>query len=261
MKNVILFLCMIMLWSGYALADANCFIAKENNKVLRQEGDCTTRYTPESSFKIALSMIGFDSGILQDENNPEWPCKEDYDYFINVCKGPHNPRTWMRDSCLWYSRVLTAELGIEKFQDYIQKFNYGNREIKGDNALSSCWITSGSLQISPLEQTEFIQRFVDQELPIHNKAYEITKKILFIQELSGGWKLYGKTGNGRRLDKNGTKSDLQHGWFVGFIEKDGRTITFASHIADEKTCDTFASFRARNEALIKLWYLIDELEK
>src|SRR3954464_6690104 len=119
---------MIMLWSDHVFANASCFIEKENNTVLKKEGDYTTRYTPESSFKIALSMIGFDSGILQDENNPEWPCEEDYDYFINVCKGPHNPRTWMRDSCLWYSRVLTTELGIVKFQNYIKKFKYGNRE-------------------------------------------------------------------------------------------------------------------------------------
>ena len=80
MKNVILFLCIIVLWSGHAFAEANCFIANENHKVLRNEGDVTTRYTPESSFKIVLSMIGFDSGIFQDENNPEWPCKEGYDY-------------------------------------------------------------------------------------------------------------------------------------------------------------------------------------
>lgn len=261
MKKMILFLSLGLLFSAQAMAKTECFLAIENNQIVKQKGsDYSTRYAPESTFKIALSMIGFDSGILEDENNPEWPCKEEYDYFINVCKGPHTPRTWMRDSCLWYSRVLTQELGIEKFLNYIQKFNYGNKEILGERALTDSWISS-SLQISPLEQTEFLQKFLDHELPISSKAYEMTKKIMLLQELPGGWKLYGKTGNGRQLDKNGKKSDLQHGWFVGFIEKDGRTITFASHITDDEKCDTFASFRARNEALIKLWYLIDELEK
>lgn len=261
MKKSILFLSFGLLFNTAAIASTNCFLAKENNTVIKQEGtDCATRYAPESSFKISLSMIGFDSGILQNEDNPSFPCKKEYDYFINVCQGPHTPRTWMRDSCLWYSQVLTQKLGIEKFQSYIKKFNYGNKEIKGENALTNAWV-SGSLKISPLEQTEFLQKFIDHKLPISDKAYDMTKKIIFLQELPGGWKLYGKTGNGRQLDKNGKKTDLQHGWFVGFIEKNGRTITFASHITDDKKCDTFASFRARNEALIKLYYLINELEK
>ena len=26
-----------------------------------------------------------------------------------------NPKRWMRDSCLWYSRLLTQKLGMKKF--------------------------------------------------------------------------------------------------------------------------------------------------
>lgn len=84
---------------------------------------------------------------------------------------------------------------------------------------------------------------------------------MFIQEMAGGWKLYGKTGNGKQIDKDGNKIDKQHGWFVGYLEKGGRKIIFASHIQDDGKENTFASFRARNEVLVKLWYLIDELEK
>ena len=84
---------------------------------------------------------------------------------------------------------------------------------------------------------------------------------MFIQEMAGGWKLYGKTGNGKQIDKDGNKTDMQHGWFVGYIEKGNRRIVFASHVTDSEKQSTFASFRARNQALIKLWYLIDELEK
>ena len=47
----------------------------------------------------------------------------------------------------------------------------------------------------------------------------------------------------------------------GLYRKNGCTIEFASHIVDTEKQDSFASFRARNEALNKLWYLIDKLEK
>lgn len=107
----------------------------------------------------------------------------------------------------------------------------------------------------------FLQKVSDRKLPIRKASYDKTKKIMFIQEMAGGWKLYGKTGNGKQIDKDDNKTDLQHGWFVGYIEKSNRRIVFASHVADNEKQSTFASFRARNEALIKLWYLIDELEK
>lgn len=163
----------------------------------------------------------------------------------------------MRDSCLWYSRILTPLLGMEKFQNYVSTFSYGNQDLSGE--ITDAWISS-SLKISPEEQTEFLQKVVGRNLPIRAESYDQTKEIMFIQEMAGGWKLYGKTGNGRQLDKEGNKTDRQHGWFVGYIEKNRRTIVFASHIADREKQSTVASFRARNEALIKLWDLINELE-
>lgn len=263
MKKVILLLCSIMLSANVAFAD-NCFIAKENGKVLQSEGDCATSYGPQSTFKIALSLMGFDSGILKDETHPSWSLPDGADPYINVCKGDHNPRTWLRDSCLWYSRILTNKLGMEKFQDYVTKFSYGNMDLSGDkgqnNGLTQAWVSS-SLKISPEGQVDFLQKVVDRKLPISSASYDKTKKIMFIQEMAGGWKLYGKTGNGTQFDKDGNKTDLQHGWFVGYIEKGNRRIVFASHMVDNEKQNVFASFRARNEALIKLWYLIDELEK
>ena len=56
----------------------------------------------------------------------------------------------------------------------------------------------------------------------------------------------------------GTK---QPGQLVGFIEKNGRQITFATHLIEDSKEKTIASFDARNEALDKLWHIINELEK
>ena len=258
MKKIISLLCGLVLCTNNAFAEEICFIAKENGKLLKSEGDCQTKYAPQSTFKILLSLIGFDSGILKSESNPSWDLPEGTDPYINVCKGDHNPRTWMRDSCLWYSRILTTKLGMTKFQDYVTKFSYGNMDLS--SGLTNAWISS-SLKISPDEQTEFLQKILDRKLPVSHASYDNTQKIMFIQEMAGGWKLYGKTGNGKQIDIDGNKTDLQHGWFVGYIEKNNRRIVFASHVTDSEKQNTFASFRARNEALIKLWYLIENLEK
>ncbi len=262
MKAIILALT-ILLCNGLAVSQDLCFIAQENGKILKQEGDCKTRYSPASTFKIALALIGYDAHLLKNDTNPVLPCKPEYDVFINVCKGPHSPKTWMRDSCVWYSQVLTQQLGQEQFTNYMVKFSYGNQDVSGDpgknNGLTHAWLSS-SLAISPAEQIGFLQKMTHNKLPVSNYAYTMTKKIMFIQEMAGGWKLYGKTGLGEQFDRNKQKTGLHHGWFVGWIEKGNRIITFAVHLNDHKKHNTFTSLRARNEALIKLGCFINELE-
>lgn len=257
MKKFIVIAMMSIFWSGASHAK-DCFLVKEKEKVLRNEGQCQSAYAPHSTFKIALSLMGFDSGILLTETTPAFPFKPEYSHGINVCKGEHNPRTWMRDSCVWFSQVLTSKLGMEKFRKYVNDFDYGNQDVSGDpgknNGLEKSWLNS-SIKIKPDEQIQFLQKLIDKKLPVSAKALEMTKSILFIQELPGGWNLYGKTGNGRY------KGELQQGWFVGWIEKDNRKLAFVHHIVDESKKSTYASFRSKNEALTKLWYLIDELEK
>jgi len=117
------------------------------------------------------------------------------------------------------------------------------------------------LKKSPEGQLDFLQKLVDRALPVSELSYDHAKQIMFIQEMSGGWKLYGKTGNGLLRDKDDNKTRIQHGWFVGYIEKGDRKVVFASHIVDNSPQHTFASFRARGQALTKLWYVIEGLEK
>ena len=165
----------------------------------------------------------------------------------------------MKNSCVWYSQVLTRKLGMQKFQSYITKFNYGNMDLSGDkgknNGLTNAWLSS-SLEISSIEQIAFLGKLLNNTLPVSRNTHEMTKNILFVEELPGGWKLYGKTGSGVLLSPDRTrKLKIQHGWFIGWIEKDGRVIAFSNHISDDKKQNTFAGQRAKadvKERLVKL---------
>ncbi len=263
MKKVILLLCSIMLSANLAFADS-CFIAKEKNQVLKTEGDCDKRYAPMSTFKIPLSLIGFDSGILVDELNPVWPFKEGYVDWREVWKQDQTPKSWMKESCVWYSQVLTTKLGMKKFQAYVTKFDYGNKDLSGDkgqnNGLTNAWLSS-SLQISAIEQVAFLEKMLTGKLPIKPHAIAMTKNILFVEGLKNGWKFYGKTGMGSLLNADGTKNpDLYHGWFIGWIEKGDRRIIFSNHIEDDKKEETFASLRAKADAKEKLIKIIEQIE-
>lgn len=263
MKKVFLLLCSIMLSANVAFADS-CFIAKENGKVLQSEGDPEKRYAPMSTFKITLSLIGFDSGILADEMHPVWPFKEGYVDWRDAWKQDQTPKSWMKESCVWYSQVLTKKLGMKKFQDYVTKFDYGNKDLSGDkeqnNGLTNAWLSS-SLQISSAEQVAFLQKMLAGKLPIKPHATAMTKNILFVEELKNGWKFYGKTGMGSLLNADGTKNpDLYHGWFIGWIEKGDRRIIFSNHIEDDKKEEIGASQRAKAAAKEKMTKIIDQIE-
>ena len=98
MKKVILLLCSIILSANMAFPAESCFIAKDNSVVIKCEGDCNIRYSPCSTFKIALALMGYDVGILKDEMHPQWPFKSDYEAFLESWKDPQNPMSWMKNT-------------------------------------------------------------------------------------------------------------------------------------------------------------------
>lgn len=208
-----------------AVADA------ATGKMLKQEGACDTRATSASTFKIAISLIGFDAGFLKDANTPTLPFKEGYPDWNPIWRNTTDPTKWMKDSVVWYSQQVTNALGEERFAHYVRSFQYGNQDVSGDpgknNGLSKSWIGS-SLEISPLEQLEFLRKLVRHELPVSTHAYEMTQAISDIGLQPNGWHVYGKTGAGASKNADGTKAmGKPWAWFVGWATKGDRAIVFA----------------------------------
>lgn len=221
----------------------SAFIVTENKKILKKIGKCEDRHAPFSTFKVPLALMGFDAGILETENSPVWSFKKEYEKNFKAWYTPahgakfnwlqdHTPATFMKNSVLWFSHQITQKLGKEKFQAYITKINYGNKDISGtpgkDDSLINSWLGT-SLKISPQEQLEFLEKLLANELDVSIEAQEKTRKIMDRGEDWDGWKLYGKTGGG------------DNGWFIGWIEKDGRRIVFVQYIELIETgADKFA---------------------
>lgn len=187
------------------------------------------RMTPCSTFKIALSLMGFDAEILKDEKTPIWLFQEGYNDFLDSWKDPQTPESWMKTSCIWYSKVLATQLGSDNFQLYLDALQYGNQDASG--GLTNAWLSS-SLKISPKEQVDFIQKMIKGNFPISKYAIQMTKSLLFIEELFDGWKLYGKMGWSGSTSKPDGINEL--GWFVGWIEKDNHFFPFAYNILENK---------------------------
>lgn len=207
------------------------------NEVLLEMGPhVEERITPCSSFKIALSLMGYDAGILKDEQNPVWHFQEGYDDYLERWKDPQSPQSWMQYSCVWYSKVLALQLSAETMQHYLSLLEYGNQDLSGGlpnpGPLNPAWIAS-SLKISPKEQVDFIRRMIFGRLPISKSASSMTKALLFKEELPEGGKLFGKTGySGSIRGQDGETLEMR--WFVGWVEQEDNLLIFAYNIRSPK---------------------------
>lgn len=242
-------------------ADTGCFILTQNEEILTQEGDCDTRRSCCSTFKIVISLMGYNEGILKDELQPQVPYQEGYYALLDSWKQPHDPSLWMKNSCVWYSQWITKQIGMPKFEDYVKKFDYGNGDVSGDegkgNGLTNSWLSS-SLKISPKEQTIFIKKLIDGKLPVSSTAHEMTKRILFVSNIDCSWRLFGKTGSGYLLKPDGSRDEnRQIGWFVGWVQRGNNHVVFAHFIQDDKKHDEFAGKRAKDSAIEKITNFVD----
>jgi beta-lactamase class D len=58
-----------------AAARGTVLVDQATGAVLHRSGQCAARFSPCSTFKIPLALMGFDAGILKDAHDPAW----DYD--------------------------------------------------------------------------------------------------------------------------------------------------------------------------------------
>lgn len=193
----------------------------ESGKTVVVEGDIQAAYSPCSTFKIPLALMGFDSGIFLSPTEPSWPYKNAYADLRPAVHKTINPKSWLAESAVWYSQVLTRKMGESAFKAYVDRFDYGNRDISGDpgknNGLTASWLSS-SLKISVGEQVLFLRKMLCCKLPVSENAVAMTKAAMPVFFAPGGWTIYGKTGSRR---------DHQAGWFVGWGARNGQTLVFA----------------------------------
>lgn len=225
--------------------------------VLFQEGDCETRVTPASTFKVALAVMAYDAGIIISAHEPELPFKKGYaDWAGDAWRQDTDPTMWMVNSTVWYSQRLTEMLGAERLSEYAQKLGYGNADFSGDpgknNGLERAWISS-SLKISPMEQAGFMAALVEAKLPVAPEATAGAMELVQPGGQSDGWRFRGKTGSAfpRMADGNFDRA-RGWGWYVGWAEKGGRKLVFVRLTQDEQRHQVSGGLRARDK-LVADW--------
>lgn len=176
---------------------------------------CHEQFSASSTFKVPLSVMAFDAGVLKDENQIlKWDGKKK---MLPAWEKDHNAKTWMKESVVWFSQRLTPKIGMKKFKKYLKDFKYGNQDVEMKNGLTESWLlrpNERALKISPYEQVEFMKKLWRNELPASPKAQEITRELTYLETSSKGFKLNGKTGSNFYDEKR----TIRLGWFIAHVE-------------------------------------------
>jgi beta-lactamase class D/beta-lactamase regulating signal transducer with metallopeptidase domain len=229
--------------------DCTLMVDAASGASLVREGSCDERVTPASTFKIAISLMGFDSGVLRDEHTPWLPYKPGYAAANPSWRHGTDPARWLRESVVWYSQQVSSRLGAAGVRGYVQAFDYGNRDLSsvaGESDAVALSELSPTLAISPVEQTVFLRKVVNRSLPLSVHAYDMTARLLRQETLANGWEVYGKTGTARARLPDGSADGTQYiGWFVGWARKGGRTLVFARLLQHPADVHQYAGARAR----------------
>jgi beta-lactamase class D len=209
-----------------------CTILAEQHTghVIFEKGECDQRFSPASTFKIALALIGYDSGFLIGPHRPKIDYKSGVRAPVRDRK-PVSPTIWLQDSVIWFSRELTRSLGERRLAAYLTRLDYGNQDISGEpgknNGLTNAWVSS-SLHISPKEQVVFLSNALESRFPLSNGTVDFLKTVVPKYQDMDGRVVAGKTGSGWVVGDNGKRlQNMPIGWFIGWTQIGARKIVFA----------------------------------
>jgi beta-lactamase class D len=202
----------------FVLLDASNDAAYVSNRARAEQ-----RFVPASTFKIANTIIGLDTGAVKD-----------VDEILPYGGRPQPFKAWEKDmglrEAIKVSNVaiyqeLARRIGIDRMREGVRKLGYGNMEI-GD-VVDRFWLR-GPLKISAVEQTEFLERVAEGKLPVKADAVRSVKEITLLEK-TDNYELHGKTG---------WLFDEHLGWFVGWVARDGKMYPFALNIDLKSDKDT-----------------------
>lgn len=214
--------------SGYTGGKNVCIALYDINKdqyLVHNLEQCEERLAPCSTFKIPNALIGLETGVLSGADDvKKWDGTE---HSRKVLNRDHDLASAIRYSVVWYFQDVANDVGPRRMQEYLDAFDYGNRDISGGQ--ERFWLSS-SLKITALEQIRFMADLERESLPARPEN-QVTVKDMMLQEenLPEGFHgdLYGKTGSC-------IGSDVDHGWFTGFYHRGDAGYVFAVNVKGEK---------------------------
>jgi beta-lactamase class D len=174
----------------------------------------TRAYLPASTFKVANSLIGLETGVVSDDSQVfVWDGKERE---FSAWNQNHTLQSAFENSVVPVYQVIARQIGQQRMQHWVNELDYGNKDISG--AQDGFWL-DGGLRISAAEQIELLTRLDRRQLPLSKRSQDIVVEIMKMAQTED-YTLRGKTGW-----VSATQPQL--GWWIGWLEMKGETLYFA----------------------------------
>ncbi len=174
-------------------------------------------FHPASTFKIPHTAIALELGVL---DNPDSPMPWDGKFSPNEeWNRDHTLRTAMQVSCFPCFQRVARSIGPVRMQEWLDRLDYGNHDVRG--AIDTFWMV-GNLEITAIEQLDFLRRLDTLKLPISQRTVDIVKDVIAL-DVGASHVFYGKTGL-----YGPPESKEEVGWFVGFVAFEKRSVYFAT---------------------------------
>ena len=174
-------------------------------------------FHPASTFKVPHTAIALELGVLDNPDSP-MPWEGKYSE-VEAWNRDHTLRTAMQVSCLPCFQKVARTIGPARMQEWLERLNYGNHDASG--AIDTFWLF-GNLEITAVEQLDFLRRLDTQKLPISTRTLDIVKDVIAL-DVGASHIYYGKTGL-----YGPPESKVEVGWFVGFVAFEKRSVYFAT---------------------------------
>src|SRR5262249_37242518 len=145
-----------------------------------------TRLVPASTYKIANTIIGLETGVVKDENE-----------IIPYGGRPQPFKQWEKDmsmreaiaaSTVPIYQELARRIGLERYRVWLARLDFGNRQT--GTVVDTFWL-DGPLEISAVEEARFAALLAQQKLDASARAQSIARDIIRLEY--GVITLYGKS--------------------------------------------------------------------
>ena len=187
---------------------------RQNRTLVHNPERARTRFTPASTFKIANSLIGLETGAVRDADTElfKW---DGVTRQIAPWNRDHTLRSAIRDSVVPVYQEIARRIGPERMRDYVARIGYGNNDI-GD-VIDRFWL-DGPLAISAEEQISFLTHLYHDDLPFSGRTLALVKDIMVV-DAGIDYTIRAKTGWDVHVTPN-------IGWWVGWVERGADVIFF-----------------------------------
>lgn len=212
------------LFSQHGMKGTIVISSLHNEKTfIYNEPRANLKFSPASTFKILNTLISLEEKAISGKDDVlKW---DGHIYDFPDWNHDQTLESAFKVSCVWCFQELARRVGAEKYRNYLRESAYG--ELREPFVETTFWL-DGSLQISAIEQVDFLKKVYLRTLPFNATSYETLRQIMLVEK-TPAYTMWAKTGWATRVKP-------QVGWYVGYVETPKDVWFFATNIEirDEK---------------------------